>query len=163
MRIISLFPVLALAAFASHPALADVDSMTIKIAGGSEASQDCVAAKDCYDPGMANVPPRTIVTWTNMDTTAHTVTSGDPSGSSIGSVFDSGQIPPGGTYSFMFMSSGTYRYFCTIHPWMTGEVLVGGHTAQAGVAVPEFAGSSAVVLAASVLFAAVLGRRALGF
>ncbi len=47
-------------------------------------------------------------------------------GCSVGSVFDSGTIQPGKTFEFRFSNSGTYNYFCTIHPWMIGQVIVGG-------------------------------------
>ena len=54
---------------------------------------------------------------------AHTVTSGlvltGPDGN-----FDSGLIRPGETFSNMFDESGTFRYFCMIHPWAEGSVTV---------------------------------------
>jgi plastocyanin len=58
------------------------------------------------------------VAWSNGDGTTHTVTS---KGSSL---FDSGNIPSGGTFSYTFTSAGTYTYYCTIHPWMTGTIVV---------------------------------------
>lgn len=46
-------------------------------------------------------------------------------GCSVGSVFDSGTIQPGKTFEFTFSNAGMYNYFCTIHPWMMGQVIVG--------------------------------------
>ncbi|MDE1872621.1 MAG: cupredoxin domain-containing protein [Thaumarchaeota archaeon] len=106
------------------PAFADGSNVSVNITGGSEAGQGCISAKNCYDPDTITVPPKTVISWTNIDSTAHTVTSGTPSGNNTGEGFDSGTIGPGGTYSFIFISSGTYDYFCSIHPWMTGEVIV---------------------------------------
>ena len=106
------------------PAFADGPGISVNITGGSEAGQSCVSAKNCYDPDTITVPPKTVISWTNIDSTTHTVTSGTPSENNTGEVFDSGMIGPGGTYSFIFISSGTYDYFCSIHPWMTGEVIV---------------------------------------
>jgi plastocyanin len=60
------------------------------------------------------------VTWSNGDGSTHTVTS-TPSG-----LFDSGNIPVGGTYSYTFTKAGTYSYYCTIHPWMKGMIVVTG-------------------------------------
>jgi nitrite reductase (NO-forming) len=56
------------------------------------------------------------VTWTNNDNTAHTVTDTG--------VFDSGYINPGQSWSYTFTTPGTYQYHCSIHPWMTGTVIV---------------------------------------
>jgi copper-containing nitrite reductase len=56
------------------------------------------------------------VSWINNDNTAHTVTDTG--------VFDSGLIEPGQFWSYTFTSPGTYQYRCTIHPWMTGTVIV---------------------------------------
>jgi len=57
------------------------------------------------------------VVWTNNDSAEHTVTATDNS-------FNSGYIEPGQTYTHTFMSPGTYTYYCTIHPWMKGTVIV---------------------------------------
>ncbi|MGI0093735.1 MAG: plastocyanin/azurin family copper-binding protein [Nitrosotalea sp.] len=46
-------------------------------------------------------------------------------GCSVGAVFGSGTIQPGKTFEFTFSDAGTYNYFCTIHPWMIGQVIVG--------------------------------------
>ena len=57
------------------------------------------------------------VSWTNDDTVTHTITSdsGD---------FDSGTVPPGGTFSHTFSVAGTFPYHCEIHPGMRGQVAV---------------------------------------
>lgn len=46
------------------------------------------------------------------------------SGCDIGSLFDSGIIPPDKTFEFTFSNMGNYNYFCTIHPWMMGQIVV---------------------------------------
>ncbi len=50
---------------------------------------------------------------------AATNSKGQPNG-----IFDSGLFKPGSSYSTKFNQSGTYNYFCTIHPWMEGIVNV---------------------------------------
>ena len=75
-----------------------------------------------FDPKEITVKAGTKVTWVNNDSTSHTVTSGtrgNPSG-----LFDSGNIPAGGTFSFVFNTPGTYNYYCTYHPGMDGTVIV---------------------------------------
>lgn len=93
----------------------------------------CNTASNCgYSPVTRNVTSGTTVTWTNNGNT-HTVTSCDPSNAnSVGcpihdagglDSFDSGNIAKGGTFSHTFMVKGTYYYYCTLHPWMRGEII----------------------------------------
>jgi predicted secreted protein with PEFG-CTERM motif len=124
---------------------------------GASASADCVAAKNCFSPNPMNVAPGTAVTWKNYDVVSHYVSSGLPSDSTTGTMFDSGNlIKPGGTFQFTFANPGTYNYFCTVHPWMVGQVIVGGAVSNA--AVPEFGSVAPIVLAIAassiVVFAA---------
>jgi plastocyanin len=58
-----------------------------------------------------------IVSWTNDDSTEHTVTADDGS-------FDSGPISPGDTFDNTFDELGDFSYHCSIHPFMTGVVIV---------------------------------------
>ena len=71
-----------------------------------------------FSPASFTVKAGTTVTWVNKDGTEHTVTS---KGSSL---FDSGNVPTGGTFSYTFRQPGTYTYYCTLHPWMTGTIVV---------------------------------------
>jgi plastocyanin len=60
--------------------------------------------------------------WTNNDSVAHTITSSSvPSGASQ---FDDENIAPGATYSVTLTVAGTYQYYCQIHPWMSGTIVV---------------------------------------
>jgi len=77
-----------------------------------------------FDPAEISVKTGTTIVWTNADSVAHTVTSGDPNAGSSG-IFDSNLIKPGNTFTHEFDSVGTTPYFCTVHPWMTGKVTVG--------------------------------------
>src|SRR5215831_4722833 len=125
---------------------------------GSSATADCVAAKNCFTPNPLTVAPGTTVTWKNTDTVSHYVTSGVPTDNTTGTVFDSGNlIKPGGTYQFAFANEGTFDYFCTVHPWMTAQVIVsasatsgnqtGGTTNST---VPEFGPVASIVLAIAI-------------
>ncbi|MGI0045928.1 MAG: cupredoxin domain-containing protein [Nitrosotalea sp.] len=82
------------------------------------------AGQKYFDPASLSVKVGTTVVWTNQDSASHTVTSGDPSGGPSGT-FDSGLIKPGNTFKYTFASAGTTPYYCTVHPWMTGKILVG--------------------------------------
>ncbi len=63
------------------------------------------------------------VVWKNADTAAHTVTSGTPT-DGPDEMFDSGLFAPGKSFSFTFTEKGQYPYYCLVHHWMTGSVLV---------------------------------------
>jgi plastocyanin len=73
---------------------------------------------------FAFAPPTTTakvgeqVTWTNGDSTAHTVTFDDAS------LTSSGNVQGGGTFSQTFAKAGTFTYHCSIHPTMKGTVTV---------------------------------------
>lgn len=68
-----------------------------------------------YGPSQLDVLPGQTVRWSNVSTRTHTVTADD-------GLFDSGDVPGGSDFSFTFSSVGTYRYHCTIHRGITGEI-----------------------------------------
>ena len=72
-----------------------------------------------FSPASLRVQQGTVVTWTNSDSTAHTITETDGQAGP-----DSGTLNPGLTYSFKFDKVGTYRYHCAFHPEMTGTIVV---------------------------------------
>ncbi|MFB5645134.1 MAG: plastocyanin/azurin family copper-binding protein [Nitrosopumilaceae archaeon] len=84
----------------------------------------CDATNECYIPAQISVNVGDTVTWSNDDTAAHTVTSGNPSDGPDGT-FDSSLFMAGTTFEYTFDEAGTYDYFCMVHPWMKGTVTVG--------------------------------------
>ena len=96
--------------------------------GGGNANQEAPAAKSGgaqvtmkdikFDPSTVNVKVGDTVTWTNDDSVGHDVTSDTfKSG-------DAGGIGGGQTFEHKFAKAGTFKYQCTIHPGMTGTVVV---------------------------------------
>jgi plastocyanin len=77
-----------------------------------------------YDPSPLNVVVGRTVLWMNSDSTAHTVTEGNPSGNTPSNGFDSGILGPGQTFIHAFDKQGTVSYYCTLHPFMLGQVIV---------------------------------------
>lgn len=71
-----------------------------------------------FSPVSLTVKKGDTVIWTNMDSTAHTVTS--DSGSELGS----GTLSNGKTYSHTFSTKGTYNYHCSIHTMMKATIIV---------------------------------------
>ncbi len=70
-----------------------------------------------FGPATLTVAVGTTVTWTNRDDIPHTIVSTDK-------VFKSKVLDTDEKFSFTFSKSGTYPYFCSIHPKMTGSVVV---------------------------------------
>ena len=110
------------------PAFADHMTATVSLPEGSGASMDapCVAENSCFSPSEVTVDVGGEVTWSNDDTAAHTVTSGDLSADpdNVGADFDSSLFMAGKTFSHKFDAAGEYPYFCMVHPWMVGKVIV---------------------------------------
>jgi plastocyanin len=77
-----------------------------------------------YNPSPLNVAVSRTVLWTNNDNAAHTVTEGNPSGNTPSNGFDSGILNPGQTFKHAFDKPGTVDYYCTLHPFMLGQVMV---------------------------------------
>ncbi len=110
----------------------DID-IYIDIASGSNIP-GCEVINACYLPATHSITPGRTVTWTNIDAAAHTVTSGyvpEPDG-----IFDSGLIMPSEMFSHRFDTPGTYPYFCLVHPWMTGDIVVGGTPSASIILLP---------------------------
>lgn len=75
-----------------------------------------------FSQGNLTVKVGSTATWVNKDPVAHTVTSSSvPNGAQT---FDSGIILYGYSYSLKFSQAGVYHYYCTIHPSMTGVIIV---------------------------------------
>ena len=72
-----------------------------------------------FGPVTLTVPVGTTVTWTNRDDIPHTIVSTDDPKAFKSKVLDTDE-----KFSFTFSKVGTYPYFCSIHPKMTGKVIV---------------------------------------
>jgi plastocyanin len=74
-------------------------------------------ANFAFQPDSLQIAAGSSVTWTNADSTAHTVTSDT-------GAFDAGPLAPGASFTQTFDIPGTYTYHCQIHPFMTGTIVV---------------------------------------
>lgn len=70
-----------------------------------------------FNPKELQVPVGSTVTWTNLDSVAHTATADD-------GAFNSGNLNPGEGYSFEFETAGSFTYNCSYHPSMQGTIVV---------------------------------------
>ena len=69
-----------------------------------------------FSPANLTIRVGTTVIWKNMSSAPHTITSDD------GQTFDSGTIPPGGTFQFKFTTAGSFPYHCNYHPYMRATI-----------------------------------------
>jgi amicyanin len=70
-----------------------------------------------FEPTRLTIKAGTTVTWTNRDDIPHTVAAKDR-------LFKSKAMDTDETYSFTFSTPGEYSYFCSLHPHMTGTIVV---------------------------------------
>ena len=91
----------------------------LTLAAGAGETREIAIDNYSFSPGAITVPVGTTVTWVNHDETPHTVAAGDNPRS-----FRSEGLDTDDKFSFTFTKAGTYEYFCSIHPHMTGKVVV---------------------------------------
>ncbi len=97
-------------------------SNTISITEESSKAS-CAESYSCYDPYVTTTNVGQQVVWRNYDLNVHTVTSGIPGAPTL-EMFDSGGFKTYEYFRYTFDEAGTYNYFCIIHPWMQGIVVV---------------------------------------
>jgi len=98
------------------------DSIVFPLGSGIPGCED---SSSCLLPSSKSITTGTTITWKVFDTAAHTVTSGtvaDPG--TVGDLFDSSLILAGQSFSHQFNSPGTFDYFCLVHPWTVGQIIV---------------------------------------
>ena len=104
-------------------AFADHTTATVTNAQGSSVPGCEQTADGCFIPSTVTIDIGGEVTWENNDAAAHTITSGTPVEGPDG-IFDSSLVITGSSFSHVFAEAGSYDYFCMVHPWMQGMVMV---------------------------------------
>jgi plastocyanin len=98
---------------AATPTTAGTATTTTAGGGGARV----VMKNTAFDPATVTIKAGESVTWTNQDPMNHTVVADNGE-------FKSGELGQGGIFTFKFDKAGTYAYHCSIHPSMTGTVIV---------------------------------------
>ncbi len=83
----------------------------------SSSPNQVVVENFSFQPGTLTVKTGTTVTWVNHDDIPHTVNENNK-------VFKSGTLDTDAKFSYKFTSPGNYSYFCSLHPRMTGQIIV---------------------------------------
>ena len=104
---------------AAKAAAAPMSVEVVPVAGS--ASPGC--EPECYDPSSVTISAGGTVTFVNSDTAPHTATSGNATDGPDG-LWDSSLLMIDMSYSVTLDNPGTYDYFCMVHPWMQGIVIV---------------------------------------
>jgi plastocyanin len=103
--------------FAGSLALLGVVASPGATLGASAAAVTVHIRGFAFVPSMVRVVSGTVVRFVNDDSEAHTVTSTNRS-------FDSGGLDTGDVWNHTFSKAGTFSYFCALHPYMKGSVVV---------------------------------------
>jgi predicted secreted protein with PEFG-CTERM motif len=113
--IVSIGMTAAPGAFAEHSMNATVEN--------AEGSSVPGCEPDCFIPATVTIGVGGMVTFANNDSAAHTSTAGTPADGPSG-VWDSSLVMMGAAYTTPALEAGEYPYFCMVHPWMEGLVIV---------------------------------------
>ncbi len=133
----SIFVLFAIVAGIATPsAFAEHTEASVSAPAGTSVP-GCEETDECFMPSTVTIDVGGVVTWSNDDTAAHTVTSGSVDAGGPDGNFDSSLFMAGTTYSVTFDGTdgpgepGEYPYFCMVHPWMDGIVIVEAEGAEA--------------------------------
>lgn len=77
-----------------------------------------------FSPTSYNATVNAAVVWKNSGTAPHTVTGNSTANTGLQAWTGSSTLSGGNTYSFTFTTAGTYHYYCNIHLWMKGVIIV---------------------------------------
>ena len=156
--LVVLFAIASMVAIAPD-AFANHHMQTVTNAPGSSTPGCEETADGCFIPSPVTIPVGGTVTWENNDTAAHTSTAGSATEGPSG-VFDSSLIMAGSSFSHTFDSAGTFDYFCMVHPWMAGSVIVVDEAAAAADEAAAEAKAAAAAEAAEAKAAAAAAAEA---
>ena len=102
----------------AHGAMIGLVAVAIATASPAWAAETKVKIDNfTFNPQQITVKAGDTVTWVNHDDIPHTVTSKTK-------LFKSKALDTDDKFSFTFATPGTYPYFCSLHPMMTGSIVV---------------------------------------
>ena len=123
MKTLVLFVLGILCVISVSDAFADHSEVTITPTLGSSAPGCEETAEGCYIPKEATVDVGGKVIFSNTDTAAHTFTAGSQAEGSSGE-FDTSLVIAGSSYEWTPTTVGEFPYYCMVHPWMAGLIVV---------------------------------------
>jgi predicted secreted protein with PEFG-CTERM motif len=118
-----LFAIVAGLVAITPAAFADHSEVTVTPAPGSGSPGCEETAEGCYIPKEATVDVGGKVIFSNTDSAAHTFTAGTAAEGPSGE-FDSSLVIAGSSYEWTATTAGEFPYYCMVHPWMEGLIVV---------------------------------------
>lgn len=95
----------------------------VTVSGCTSGSTTVTIQNMAFSPATVHIPGGTTVMWVNNDKVEHEVVSDN-------GAFDSGVLSPGASFNYTFTQAGDYPYHCSIHPSMTGIIVVSSSSAS---------------------------------
>lgn len=96
-------------------------ALVLALASGEASTSDATATVHiknfAFVPAKLTVPAGSVVRFVNDDSEAHTVTAENRS-------FDSSGLDSGSAWAYRFAKPGSFAYFCALHPYMKGTIVV---------------------------------------
>ena len=119
----SLIVLLAVATTMAYAPSAFAEHSMHAVVENAEGSMTPGCEPDCFIPATVTIGVGGSVEFANNDGAAHTSTAGTPQDGPSG-VWDSSLVIPGASFTTPALDAGEYPYFCMVHPWMEGLVIV---------------------------------------
>jgi len=149
-----LFAIVAGIVAMTPAAFADHTEVTISPADGSSSPGCEETSEGCFIPSTATVDVGGHVIMSNTDSAAHTFTAGTPDDGPSGE-FDTGLLMGGNSFEYVPDTAGEIPFFCMVHPWMQGLIIVQeaghAHAESAATATGMLSDSTEVKLRTSEL------------
>ena len=128
MQVVWILPFIALSIFAvsitMNPVAFADDTVTEVTTAQGASVVGCDATNTCFMPHTVTINVGDTVKWPNNDTTIHTAVSGVLTEGGPDGRFHSGEIRSNQSFSYTFEEAGEYPYYCVLHTWMSGLVIV---------------------------------------
>lgn len=107
----------------NNVALPNPGNMVMITPALGSSTPGCEQKDECYSPNPAVIRLGGTIILANTDSVAHTFTAGSLAGGTTGE-FDTGLMAPNATFKYKPDMTGEIQYYCLVHPWKAGTIVV---------------------------------------
>lgn len=162
MKILILLPIiLTLIIFIPQLSYAQEDNFIISAIVSSSIPGCEETTIGCFSPKEISIPEGKIITFKNIDSAAHTFTSGVVE-NGLSGIFDSGLVMSGGSYQWTANVVGEIPYFCMVHPWAEGIIHVDNES-QSSLTVTVEKGEDVAGVGKTILIKVIGAKQTVAF